>query len=187
MRPLLAKVRPRESGGLRGRWIQHKTARAGRLPGWPEWRQRHVTPPLRPSTPLDQEATSTSLARPEGFEPPTPRSEVWCSIQLSYGPRSGLPGRRSTLCLQSGSGNRSCDVLPAFWQVSGWPRGVRHCGVLLLSHGQRECPFRAAKRPNLVLPCSLVSPLPSDTAEWRLVRPMGGESEAGGAAHLHER
>ena len=26
-----------------------------------------------------------SLARPEGFEPPTPRSVVWCSVQLSYG------------------------------------------------------------------------------------------------------
>ena len=25
-----------------------------------------------------------SLARPEGFEPPTPGSEVQCSIQLSY-------------------------------------------------------------------------------------------------------
>jgi hypothetical protein len=25
------------------------------------------------------------LARPEGFEPPTPRSEVWCSDPLSYG------------------------------------------------------------------------------------------------------
>jgi hypothetical protein len=26
----------------------------------------------------------TGLARSEGFEPPTPRFEVWCSIQLSY-------------------------------------------------------------------------------------------------------
>ncbi len=25
------------------------------------------------------------LAYPEGFEPPTPRFEAWCSIQLSYG------------------------------------------------------------------------------------------------------
>jgi hypothetical protein len=24
------------------------------------------------------------VARSEGFEPPTPRFEVWCSIQLSY-------------------------------------------------------------------------------------------------------
>ena len=27
----------------------------------------------------------TGMARPEGFEPPTPRFVVWCSIQLSYG------------------------------------------------------------------------------------------------------
>ena len=27
----------------------------------------------------------TGMARPEGFEPPTPRSVVWCSVQLSYG------------------------------------------------------------------------------------------------------
>ena len=26
-----------------------------------------------------------AVARPEGFEPPTPRSVVWCSVQLSYG------------------------------------------------------------------------------------------------------
>ena len=25
------------------------------------------------------------MARPEGLEPPTPRFEAWCSIQLSYG------------------------------------------------------------------------------------------------------
>jgi hypothetical protein len=28
------------------------------------------------------------LARSEGFEPSTPRFEVWCSIQLSYERRS---------------------------------------------------------------------------------------------------
>ena len=28
--------------------------------------------------------SATWLARSEGFEPPTPRFEVWCSIQLSY-------------------------------------------------------------------------------------------------------
>jgi hypothetical protein len=33
--------------------------------------------------------TSTEVARSEGFEPPTPRFEVWCSIQLSY-ERRGL-------------------------------------------------------------------------------------------------
>jgi hypothetical protein len=30
------------------------------------------------------------LARSEGFEPPTPRFEVWCSIQLSYERVSGI-------------------------------------------------------------------------------------------------
>lgn len=28
---------------------------------------------------------SLQLARPEGFEPPTPKFVAWCSIQLSYG------------------------------------------------------------------------------------------------------
>src|SRR5262252_8003722 len=40
---------------------------------WSEWTQDH-------------------LARPEGFEPPTPRFVVWCSIQLSYG--RPVPRRR---------------------------------------------------------------------------------------------
>lgn len=25
------------------------------------------------------------MARPRGFEPPTARAEIWCSIQLNYG------------------------------------------------------------------------------------------------------
>jgi hypothetical protein len=33
------------------------------------------------------------MARSEGFEPPTPRFEVWCSIQLSY-ERLGLAAAR---------------------------------------------------------------------------------------------
>src|SRR6185436_18360674 len=36
---------------------------------------------------VDAAVTSTIrllMARSEGFEPPTPRFEVWCSIQLSY-------------------------------------------------------------------------------------------------------
>src|SRR5690606_28020795 len=36
------------------------------------------------------------LARPEGFEPPTPKFVAWCSIQLSYGRRSGIMQVRST-------------------------------------------------------------------------------------------
>lgn len=29
------------------------------------------------------------MARPEGFEPPTPKFVAWCSIQLSYGRVAG--------------------------------------------------------------------------------------------------
>ena len=36
------------------------------------------------------------VARSEGFEPPTPRFEVWCSIQLSYERLIGLTRRRAT-------------------------------------------------------------------------------------------
>src|SRR5262245_39541831 len=33
---------------------------------------------------LGSEPCPMEVARSEGFEPPTPRFEVWCSIQLSY-------------------------------------------------------------------------------------------------------
>lgn len=33
----------------------------------------------------DAVASASGLARPEGFEPPTPKFVAWCSIQLSYG------------------------------------------------------------------------------------------------------
>ena len=39
------------------------------------------------------------LVRPEGFEPPTPKFEVWCSIQLSY-------GRREAQCSRSHQGGK---------------------------------------------------------------------------------
>jgi hypothetical protein len=38
------------------------------------------------------------LARREGVEPPTPRFEAWCSIQLSY--------RRSEALIPEGTGPR---------------------------------------------------------------------------------
>jgi hypothetical protein len=41
-----------------------------------------------------------SLARPEGFEPPTPRFVVWCSIQLSYGRLSHSPPLRPMLAFR---------------------------------------------------------------------------------------
>src|SRR5215831_16185752 len=37
-------------------------------------------------------AFNNLLARSEGFEPPTPRFEVWCSIRLSYERLRELPG-----------------------------------------------------------------------------------------------
>jgi hypothetical protein len=40
------------------------------------------------------------MVRSEGFEPPTPRFEVWCSIRLSY--------ERAARCHAA----RSCDPLP---------------------------------------------------------------------------
>jgi hypothetical protein len=43
--------------------------------------------PMMEGTPARLLLKAASLARPEGFEPPTPRSVVWCSVQLSYGRR----------------------------------------------------------------------------------------------------
>ena len=37
------------------------------------------------STPGVDIVQNRKVARPEGFEPPTPKFVVWCSIQLSYG------------------------------------------------------------------------------------------------------
>ena len=42
------------------------------------------------------------VARPEGFEPPTPKFVAWCSIQLSYGRNA-----EAKLCR---SGRRSVNV-----------------------------------------------------------------------------
>ena len=39
---------------------------------------------------LDRLTTRTMLARPEGFEPPTPAFVAQCSIQMSYGRRLNL-------------------------------------------------------------------------------------------------
>ena len=38
------------------------------------------------------------VVHPEGFEPSTPRAEIWYSIQLNYG----------CYCLKSGQANTSC-------------------------------------------------------------------------------
>ena len=65
------------------------------LPQLPSLKTVHRTVffTLRPkgSNPLRQkktdfaEAKPVFLARPRGFEPPAPRTGIWCSILLSYG------------------------------------------------------------------------------------------------------
>ena len=51
----------------------------------------HVQPTRSPEPHAHKKASDGSLAflcvlaRPEGFEPPTPKFVAWCSIQLSYG------------------------------------------------------------------------------------------------------
>ncbi len=52
---------------------------------------------------LDSVQAMWGMARRKGFEPLTPRFEVWCSIQLSYR-RGGLtyhgsPGSRNLPCV----------------------------------------------------------------------------------------
>ena len=47
------------------------------------WNTRMET--IRQNTRVVARKLLNFMARPEGFEPPTPRSVVWCSVQLSYG------------------------------------------------------------------------------------------------------
>ena len=94
-------VEPALAGGHRVR-AAHAAPRAGaegsgRSPnldtrGSPPQPCRRSSPPhchsLAPSVPQVSyftESERTTLVRPEGLEPPTPRFEAWCSIQLSYG------------------------------------------------------------------------------------------------------
>jgi hypothetical protein len=70
------------------------------------------------------------MARSEGFEPPTPRFEVWCSIQLSYERLArpvvaGCPGIYATGAI-------------APWRHGGMAEGGRVCGV-----GAEEIPVNA--------------------------------------------
>ena len=48
------------------------------------------------------------LARPRGVEPLTPRSVVWCSIQLSYGrvPRNPIGFQRMQIATPPGCGKQ---------------------------------------------------------------------------------
>ena len=44
-----------------------------------------MKPGEKTKSPRSREGFCLKLARPEGFEPPTPKFVAWCSIQLSYG------------------------------------------------------------------------------------------------------
>jgi len=46
--------------------------------------RRHQTAPILEERTAELRKFAKILARREGFEPPTPRFEAWCSIQLSY-------------------------------------------------------------------------------------------------------
>ena len=50
---------------------------------------------VRPPLLREHRRIRCKSVRPEGFEPPTPRFEAWCSIQLSYG-RAGDVSRSYT-------------------------------------------------------------------------------------------
>ena len=81
-----------------------------------------------------------SLARREGFEPPTPRFEAWCSIQLSYRRVRGL-----TITDRLGAARRSSS--PGRGGVGGAPvvRGVRQPPLSSVSR-RRPMPRRTPSR-----------------------------------------
>ena len=56
------------------------------------------------TTPTASSHFCSGVARPEGFEPPTPRFVVWCSIQLSYG---RMPMAAQTRPLLSGCASQT--------------------------------------------------------------------------------
>ena len=62
------------------------------------------------------------MARPNGFEPLTPRFVVWCSIQLSYGRMGPLIGD-GIREVKSGNGLDSGWI--SGWQPTGAVRNVR--------------------------------------------------------------
>ena len=79
----------------------------GACAGVPARRQRHRRPrPFRRRRPsrkskqgqrewlVDRLSPLSWMARPERFELPTPKFVAWCSIQLSYGRRSGIVQNR---------------------------------------------------------------------------------------------
>src|SRR5262249_38216211 len=91
------------------------------------------------------------LARSEGFEPPPPRFEVWCSIQLSYerrgflqsaGPRSGVKrASQQTVCRRPGAHKAK----PVRWRIGpGAPRAS--CYHQIDATEERPCPIYRRSR-----------------------------------------
>lgn len=74
-------------------------------------------------------AVEQIVVHPEGFEPPAPRFEVWCSIQLSYGCVTRL-GHTTLRRLRKaeiqgaidGGGLAAGDdfIITSFWMSGGW-------------------------------------------------------------------
>jgi hypothetical protein len=71
------------------------------------------------------------VARPEGFEPPTPRSVVWCSVQLSYG--RIMNGMRVTTLQWSHTADQAAGEKPYHRQfvISRKPRRSPHASRLM--------------------------------------------------------
>ena len=69
-----------DAAQLQAPWILGVTA--------PGWKASHMPHAMKGTSAAIFNFLGTArtllVARSEGFEPPTPRFEVWCSIQLSY-------------------------------------------------------------------------------------------------------
>ncbi len=79
--------------------------------------------------PVDCSTSSSSyLARPEGFEPPTPKFVAWCSIQLSYG-RVRSEIMEGVFCSVKPAG--VSNSMPSGWaeHPSRLPRKARNAGL----------------------------------------------------------
>src|SRR4051794_10730419 len=89
------------------------------------------------------ERTRLVLARSEGFEPPTPRFEVWCSIQLSYERliRYLAPNRDAA---------RRVRASPASWTAYSRPcnlEGTRRCRTDVVSAHSQQGSHMASYEP----------------------------------------
>src|SRR5262245_26928582 len=90
---------------------------------------------VRPLRPIgDDVAQNRKVARPEGFEPPTPRFVVWCSIQLSYG-RVALG---ACLCRQRRERPNSYRLRRAVARAAATAPGERQI-ARVCSHDRADC------------------------------------------------